>query len=77
MFQLATAFTDECDRLKDMTHLHSFSHDFHLRLLQAHVAQPGSCHLRKGYHVTSLLRDLVRHFARSPHFAVNLVMEGE
>ena len=26
--------------------------------------------------MTSLLRDLVRHFARSPHFSVNLIMEG-
>ena len=73
-FQLAVFFTDECDRFKDMTHVHSFTHDFHLRVLQGYVS--GARRLQPDYHVSGFLKDFVRHYVNIPHFAINHVLEG-
>lgn len=35
--QLSMLFTEECDKVRDLMHVHSFSYDFHLRLVHQHV----------------------------------------
>ena len=37
-FQLAVIFIQECDGFKDLTHMHSFAHDFHLRAVQSYLS---------------------------------------
>ena len=67
-------FTDECDKLKDLTHLHSFAHDFHLRLIQSYLS--GETVLSNGYHLSGLLREIVSYFPNEPSFSWNYVHEG-
>ena len=40
-----SSFIDECDRIKVLIHLHSFTYDYHLRTIQTHLAQKHT-HLR-------------------------------
>lgn len=74
-FQLAVIFTDECDKLKELTHCHSFSYDFHLRTIQDFIK--GQLVFKKGYHVTGLLRDFIRHFPSAPSYARSGLLEGQ
>uniref|UniRef100_A0A8C3N101 Uncharacterized protein n=1 Tax=Geospiza parvula TaxID=87175 RepID=A0A8C3N101_GEOPR len=73
--QLSMLFTEECDKVRDLMHVHSFSYDFHLRivhqyLLGSHMA------LRQGYHLTSFLEDFIAHHSDIPKFGRNHVFQG-
>uniref|UniRef100_A0A452J1J0 Uncharacterized protein n=1 Tax=Gopherus agassizii TaxID=38772 RepID=A0A452J1J0_9SAUR len=73
--QLSMLFTEECDKVRDLMHVHSFSYDFHLRivhqyLLGSHMA------LRQGYHLTSFLEDFIAHHPDIPKFGRNHVFQG-
>ena len=71
-------FTDECDRFKDLTHVHSFTHDFHLRMVQSHISgRPQQFVFKQGYHLTGFLQDLVTHYSVAPSFSRNYVHEGK
>ena len=77
MLQLAHIFTDECDKFKDLTHVHSFTHDFHLRTVQRHLSSPTHSDVFKPeYHLTAFLTDFVQHYSFAPGFARNYIMEG-
>ncbi|XP_019386814.1 PREDICTED: protein SZT2 isoform X1 [Crocodylus porosus] len=72
---LSMLFTEECDKVRDLMHVHSFSYDFHLRvvhqyLLGSHMA------LRQGYHLTSFLQDFIAHHPDIPKFGRNHVFQG-
>ncbi|XP_032650252.1 KICSTOR complex protein SZT2 isoform X6 [Chelonoidis abingdonii] len=72
---LSMLFTEECDKVRDLMHVHSFSYDFHLRivhqyLLGSHMA------LRQGYHLTSFLEDFIAHHPDIPKFGRNHVFQG-
>ena len=76
LLQLAVIFTDECDKFKDLTHIHSFSYDYHIRTIQAYIT--GSQFVfKQGYHLTGLLRDFIRHFPSAPSYARNSLFEGK
>ena len=32
-------FVDECEKVKNLIHVHSFGHDFHLRCIQEHISR--------------------------------------
>ncbi len=73
---LTTGLVDECDRLKFLIHLHSFTFDYHLRLANSFVAER-PCYLRKDFHFTSFLADFIKYYSKGPNFARNLIQMGE
>ncbi|XP_077190209.1 KICSTOR complex protein SZT2 isoform X6 [Paroedura picta] len=73
--QLSMLFTEECDKVRDLMHVHSFSYDFHLRivhqyLLGSHMA------LRQGYHLTGFLEDFIAQHPDIPKFGRNHIFQG-
>ncbi|XP_022100207.1 KICSTOR complex protein SZT2-like isoform X2 [Acanthaster planci] len=72
--QLAKLFTDDCDQYKDLIHIHSFAHDFHLRTVQAYFHRP-QMGFKSRYHVTSFLADFVKFYTPRPKFCRNHVHE--
>ncbi|XP_038066591.1 KICSTOR complex protein SZT2-like [Patiria miniata] len=72
--QLAMLFTDDCDQYKDLIHLHSFAHDFHLRTIQSYFHRP-QMGFKSRYHVTSFLTDFVKYYTPRPKFCRNHIHE--
>uniref|UniRef100_A0A8B9LKH5 SZT2 subunit of KICSTOR complex n=1 Tax=Astyanax mexicanus TaxID=7994 RepID=A0A8B9LKH5_ASTMX len=74
--QLSMLFTEECDKVRDLMHVHSFSYDFHLRVVHQYLL---GCHmtLRQGYQLTSFLEDFISHHPDIPKFGRNHVFQGE
>ncbi|XP_049734989.1 KICSTOR complex protein SZT2 isoform X5 [Elephas maximus indicus] len=73
--QLSMLFTEECDKVRDLMHVHSFSYDFHLRLVHQHVLGTHLV-LRHGYHLTTFLRHFLAHHPDGPHFGRNHIYQG-
>ncbi|XP_075411097.1 KICSTOR complex protein SZT2 isoform X3 [Tenrec ecaudatus] len=73
--QLSMLFTEECDKVRDLMHVHSFSYDFHLRLVHQHVLGAHLA-LRHGYHLTTFLRHFLAHHPDGPHFGRNHIYQG-
>ncbi|XP_036427345.1 KICSTOR complex protein SZT2 isoform X5 [Colossoma macropomum] len=72
---LSMLFTEECDKVRDLMHVHSFSYDFHLRVVHQYLL---GCHmtLRQGYQLTSFLEDFISHHPDIPKFGRNHVFQG-
>ncbi|KAM3876225.1 KICSTOR complex protein SZT2 [Diretmus argenteus] len=72
---LSMLFTEECDKVRDLMHVHSFSYDFHLRVVHQYLV---GCHmtLRQGYQLTSFLDDFISHHPDIPKFGRNHVFQG-
>ncbi|KAI7807837.1 KICSTOR complex protein SZT2 isoform X9 [Triplophysa rosa] len=72
---LSMLFTEECDKVRDLMHIHSFSYDFHLRVVHQYLV---GCHmtLRQGYQLTSFLEDFIAHHPDIPKFGRNHVFQG-
>ncbi|XP_071484492.1 KICSTOR complex protein SZT2-like [Diadema antillarum] len=70
--QLANLFTNDCDKYKDLIHLHSFAYDFHLRTIQAYLADP-DMGFQSHYHVSSFLASFVKFYAHPPNFRQNCI----
>ncbi|XP_034562983.1 KICSTOR complex protein SZT2 [Notolabrus celidotus] len=72
---LSMLFTEECDKVRDLMHVHSFSYDFHLRVVHQYLV---GCHmtLRQGYHLTDFLDDFISHHPDIPKFGRNHVFQG-
>ncbi|XP_046872188.1 KICSTOR complex protein SZT2 isoform X2 [Hypomesus transpacificus] len=68
-------FTEECDKVRDLMHVHSFSYDFHLRVVHQYLV---GCHmtLRQGYQLTGFLEDFIAHHPDIPKFGRNHVFQG-
>lgn len=68
-------FTEECDKVRDLMHVHSFSYDFHLRVVHQYLV---GCHmtLRQGYQLTAFLEDFIAHHPDIPKFGRNHVFQG-
>ncbi|XP_036947917.1 KICSTOR complex protein SZT2 [Acanthopagrus latus] len=68
-------FTEECDKVRDLMHVHSFSYDFHLRVVHQYLV---GCHmtLRQGYQLTDFLDDFISHHPDIPKFGRNHVFQG-
>uniref|UniRef100_A0A3B4EWT8 SZT2 subunit of KICSTOR complex n=1 Tax=Pundamilia nyererei TaxID=303518 RepID=A0A3B4EWT8_9CICH len=73
--QLSMLFTEECDKVRDTMHVHSFSYDFHLRVVHQYLV---GCHmtLRQGYQLTDFLDDFISHHPDIPKFGRNHVFQG-
>ena len=52
-----STFLDECDRIKVLIDLHSFTYDYHLKTIQSHIELKPS-NLQKGFHIVSFWRIL-------------------
>ena len=63
-----SSFIDECDRIKVLIHLHSFTYDYHLRTIQAHLGGRVTS-LRSGFHIVSFLEDFMKYYSKGPNFA--------
>ncbi|XP_013863525.1 protein SZT2 [Austrofundulus limnaeus] len=72
---LSMLFTEECDKVRDLMHIHSFSYDFHLRVVHQYLV---GCHmtLRQGYQLTDFLDDFISHHPDIPKFGHNHVFQG-
>ncbi|XP_039985270.1 KICSTOR complex protein SZT2 isoform X9 [Xiphias gladius] len=72
---LSMLFTEECDKVRDLMHVHSFSYDFHLRVVHQYLV---GCHmtLRQGYQLTDFLDDFISHHPDIPKFGRNHVFQG-
>uniref|UniRef100_A0A3P9Q4X0 SZT2 subunit of KICSTOR complex n=1 Tax=Poecilia reticulata TaxID=8081 RepID=A0A3P9Q4X0_POERE len=73
--QLSMLFTEECDKVRDLMHIHSFSYDFHLRVAHQYLV---GCHmtLRQGYQLTDFLDDFICHYPDIPKFGRNHIFQG-
>ena len=63
-----STFLDECDRIKVLIDLHSFTYDYHLKTIQSHIELKPS-NLRKGFHIVSFLEDFMKYYSKGPNFA--------
>ncbi|XP_061894627.1 KICSTOR complex protein SZT2-like isoform X3 [Entelurus aequoreus] len=72
---LSMLFTEECDKVRDLMHVHSFSYDFHLRVVHQYLL---GCHmtLRQGYQLTDFLNDFISQHPDIPKFGRNHVFQG-
>ncbi|XP_068600053.1 KICSTOR complex protein SZT2 [Brachionichthys hirsutus] len=72
---LSMLFTEECDKVRDLMHVHSFSYDFHLRVVHQYLV---GCHmtLRQGYQLTDFLDDFISYHPDIPKFGRNHVFQG-
>ncbi|KAM7388831.1 hypothetical protein PAMP_024978 [Pampus punctatissimus] len=75
MSLLSMLFTEECDKVRDLMHVHSFSYDFHLRVVHQYLV---GCHmtLRQGYQLTDFLDDFISHHPDIPKFGRNHIFQG-
>ncbi|XP_046683213.1 KICSTOR complex protein SZT2-like isoform X2 [Homalodisca vitripennis] len=73
--QFTLSFLDECDRMKVLMHLHSFTYDYHLRTLTRFISREESL-LPAGYHLTSFLDDFLKYYSKAPNYAYSLVHSG-
>ncbi|XP_016380898.1 protein SZT2-like [Sinocyclocheilus rhinocerous] len=73
--QLSMLFTEECDKVRDLMHVHSFSYDFHLRVVHQYLV---GCHmtLRQGDQLTAFLEGFIAHHPHIPKFGRNHVFQG-
>ncbi|KAM9762161.1 KICSTOR complex protein SZT2-like [Menidia menidia] len=67
-------FTEECERVRDLLHVHSFSHDFHLRVVLQHLL--GLHLLRPAFQLTAFLDLFLLQHPDSPAFGRNHVHQG-
>nr|XP_061790319.1 KICSTOR complex protein SZT2-like [Nerophis lumbriciformis] len=72
---LSMLFTEECDKVRDLMHVHSFSYDFHLRVVHQYLLGSHMT-LRQGYQLTDFLRDFVTQHPDIPKFGRNHVFQG-
>ncbi|XP_032884732.1 KICSTOR complex protein SZT2 isoform X1 [Amblyraja radiata] len=72
---LSMLFTEECDKVRDLMHVHSFSYDFHLRIIHQYLVGRQMT-LRQGYHLTSFLEDFICHHPDIPKYGRNHIFEG-
>lgn len=69
-------FTEECDKVRDLMHVHSFSYDFHLRVVHQYLVGSHMT-LRQGYQLTDFLDDFISHHPDIPKFGRNHVFQGD
>ncbi|XP_063962374.1 KICSTOR complex protein SZT2-like isoform X2 [Lytechinus pictus] len=70
--ELATLFTDDCDKYKDLIHLHSSAYDFHLRTIQSYLFNP-DMGFQSHYHVSSFLGSFMKYYSMPPQFRQNYI----
>ncbi|XP_018578793.1 KICSTOR complex protein SZT2 isoform X1 [Anoplophora glabripennis] len=72
--RFTVSFLDECDRVKILMHLHSFTYDYHLRCIYNYISNnPGLNKVCERYNVHQFLDDFLKYYNKAPNFARNLV----
>ncbi|KAL1492858.1 hypothetical protein ABEB36_011037 [Hypothenemus hampei] len=66
------SFLDECDKVKILMHLHSFTYDYHLRSIY-HYISGNHGKLPEKYNVHRFLDQFLKYYNKAPNFARNLV----
>ncbi|KAK7072559.1 hypothetical protein SK128_009310 [Halocaridina rubra] len=69
-------FLDEVDTIKVLLHVHSFTYDFHLRIVCAYVTERQLLFC-PGYHLSSFLNDFIKYYNKSPNFARNMMYSAK
>ncbi|XP_056389014.1 KICSTOR complex protein SZT2 isoform X4 [Hyla sarda] len=72
--QLSMLFTQECDKVRDLMHVHSFSYDFHLRVVHQYLLG-SSMSLRQGYDLASFLQLFISQHPDIPKYGRNHVYQ--
>ncbi|KAH3695457.1 hypothetical protein DPMN_082917, partial [Dreissena polymorpha] len=65
-------FVDECEKVKEMIHVHSFAHDFHLRCIQSYIGGQRDL-FKQDYFLSGLLNDFVKVYPYAPSFSRNFL----
>ncbi|XP_030748432.1 LOW QUALITY PROTEIN: KICSTOR complex protein SZT2-like [Sitophilus oryzae] len=65
-------FLDECDKVKILMHLHSFTYDYHMRCIYNYISG-NTVKLTEKYNVHQFLDDFLKYYNKAPNFARNLV----
>lgn len=71
----AMQFVDECEKMKVLTHLHSFMYDFHLRSMFLYISGKQQL-FKSGYHITTFMDDFITYYPKCPNFSRNAVHIG-
>ncbi|XP_055884389.1 KICSTOR complex protein SZT2-like isoform X4 [Biomphalaria glabrata] len=70
-------FVDECDKCKDLIHVHSFAHDFHLRWVQNYLADQRTCEVqdtfKDTFNLDSFLTEFKIVYPYPPSFSRNCI----
>ena len=74
-FKPKANFLAECSKVRDLTHLNSFSYDFHLRHVQYFLLGQRLV-FPKGFKLTSMLGKLMNVYIYPPKFSWNHVCKG-
>ncbi|XP_068095547.1 KICSTOR complex protein SZT2 isoform X3 [Hyperolius riggenbachi] len=72
---LSMLFTEECDKVRDLMHVHSFSYDFHLRVVHQYLLG-SNMSLRQGYDLTTFLQLFISQHPDIPKYGRNHVHQG-
>ncbi|XP_028404501.1 KICSTOR complex protein SZT2-like [Dendronephthya gigantea] len=75
--QEKASFLAECSKVRDLTHLNSFSYDFHLRHVQHFLMEKRPKGFPKGFKLTSMLSNLMNVFIYPPKFSWNHICKGQ
>lgn len=75
VLQFTLSFLDECDKAKLLMHLHSFTYDYHLRLVYNYITDKSSL-IPKKYNVQQFLDEFINYYIKAPNYARNLVHAG-
>ncbi|KAL8610620.1 hypothetical protein ACOMHN_006339 [Nucella lapillus] len=67
-------FVDECEKYKDLIHVHSFAHDFHLRCINDYLRGNTSI-LHPNFHISNFLSDFLKIYPIPPSFARNCLAQ--
>lgn len=68
-------FGEDCNKFKDLTHLRSFTYDFHIRQIQYHLSGRHSV-FQKGYPVHRLMEIIMQEYPKSPKFCTCVLSDG-
>ena len=74
--QMQLMFVDECEKYKDLIHVHSFAHDFHLRCINDYLRGNTSL-LHPHFHLSNFLSEFLQIYSIPPSFARNCLAQGE
>ncbi|CAL1547603.1 unnamed protein product [Lymnaea stagnalis] len=73
--QMHLIFVDECDKYKDLIHVHSFAHDFHLRCVQSYLNSPLDSVFPASFNLDSFLTEFKQIYPYPPSFSRNCVQQ--
>ena len=75
IFKVQANFLAECAKVRALTHLNSFSYDFHLRHVQYFLSRQRLV-FPKGFRLTSMLGNLMNVYIYPPKFSWNHLCKG-